>query len=132
MADLRAGYFLLGDSLNTTVTVIATLQNEIVDYDVLTLTYVLLVGIAAQAIGIWVFWWIQRRFRLGTKTMFNAIIVGILLLDGWGMIGIWTQSFGFHSVWEVWVYQGLWNRNFCFSPTRVPMIPGIGHHITFL
>lgn len=35
--------------------------------------------------------------------MFNAIAVGIILLDGWGMIGIWTQNFGFHNPWEVWV-----------------------------
>jgi len=42
------GYFLLGDSLNTTVTVIATLQNEIVEYNTLQLTYILvriLIGI---------------------------------------------------------------------------------------
>jgi MFS-type transporter involved in bile tolerance (Atg22 family) len=42
------GYFLLGDSLNTTVTVIATLQNTIVAYNTLELTYLLIVGIAAQ------------------------------------------------------------------------------------
>lgn len=35
--------------------------------------------------------------------MFNIIAFSIILLDGWGMIGIWTQSFGFHNVWEVWV-----------------------------
>ena len=35
--------------------------------------------------------------------MFNTIAFCIILLDGWGMIGIWTDSFGFHSVWEVWV-----------------------------
>jgi len=86
-----AGYFLLGDSLNTSVTVIGTLQNAIVSYNFLQLTYLLLVGIAAQAVGIYAFWWIQQRYRLGTKTMFNAIAVGIILLDGWGMIGIWTQ-----------------------------------------
>ena len=99
------GYFLLGDSLNTTVTVIATLQNTVVDYSTLTLTYLLLVGIAAQAAGIYSFWWIQKRFQLGTKTMFNAVIVGILILDGWGMIGIWTQRFGYHNAWEFWLYQ---------------------------
>lgn len=43
------GYFLLGDSLNTTVTVIATLQNTVVSYDTLTLTYLLMAGIGAQA-----------------------------------------------------------------------------------
>ncbi len=49
------GYFLLGDSLNTTVTVVGTLQNEIVAYNTLQLTYLLIVGIAAQALGIWAF-----------------------------------------------------------------------------
>ncbi|KAL9578992.1 MAG: hypothetical protein Q9212_005362 [Teloschistes hypoglaucus] len=107
------GYFLLGDSLNTTVTVIATLQNEIVAYDTLELTYLLLVGIAAQAVGIYSFWWIQQRFAYGTKTMFTAVMVGIILLDGWGMIGIWTQNFGFHHVWEVWLYQTFYGLFVC-------------------
>jgi hypothetical protein len=35
--------------------------------------------------------------------MFNTIAVAIILLDGWGMIGIWTDKFGFHNAWEVWV-----------------------------
>ena len=99
------GYFLLGDSLNTTVTVAATLQNTVVSYNTLTLTYLLIVGIAAQLAGIFGFWSIQKRFRLSTKVMFDAVMVGIVLLDGWGMIGIWTQKFGFHNEWEFWVYQ---------------------------
>lgn len=96
----QQGYFLLGDSLNTTVTVIGTLQNSIVAYNTLTLTYLLIVGIAAQAVGIFAFWHIQKRLGLSTKTMFNAVAIGIILLDGWGMIGIWTQKFGFHNEWE--------------------------------
>lgn len=39
---------MLGDSLNTTVTVIATLQNSIVAYNTLQLTYLLIVGIVSQ------------------------------------------------------------------------------------
>ncbi|KAL8796753.1 MAG: hypothetical protein Q9182_007296, partial [Xanthomendoza sp. 2 TL-2023] len=107
------GYFLLGDSLNTTVTVIATLQNTIVAYDTLTLTYLLLVGIAAQAAGIHTYWSIQQRFALGTKTMFTAVLIGILALDAWGMIGIWTPHFGFHHVWEVWAYQAFYGLCVC-------------------
>jgi MFS-type transporter involved in bile tolerance (Atg22 family) len=79
------GYFLLGDSLNTTVTVIGTLQNEIVAYNTLELTYLLIVGIAAQAVGIFTFWNIQKRFGLSTKFMFNIVAIGIIALDGWGM-----------------------------------------------
>lgn len=37
--------------------------------------------------------------------MFNAVAVGIIVLDGWGMLGIFTQAIGFHNKWEVWVYQ---------------------------
>lgn len=101
---MLTGYFLLGDSLNTTVTVIGTLQNSVVAYNTLQLTYLLIVGIAAQAVGIYAFWFIQQRFKLGTKTMFNAVAFSIILLDGWGMIGIWTNRFGFHHLWEIWVW----------------------------
>lgn len=83
------GYFLLGDSLNTTVTVVATLQNSVVSYNTLELTYLFLVGIAAQAAGIFIFWNVQRRYGLSTKTMFGAVAVGIVIMAGWGVIGIW-------------------------------------------
>lgn len=56
----QIGYFLLGDSLNTTVTVIATLQNSIVAYNTLQLTYLLIVGIAAQVSS---FLWIISSLR---------------------------------------------------------------------
>ncbi|EME77357.1 uncharacterized protein MYCFIDRAFT_191492 [Pseudocercospora fijiensis CIRAD86] len=111
------GYFLLGDSLNTTVTVIATLLNEIVAYNTLQLTYLLLVGIAAQA------------------TMFNAVAVAIILLDGWGMIGIWTDQFGFHNTWEVWVYQAFYGLFVCpwysYSQTMISEITPRGKEFLF-
>lgn len=45
--------------------------------------------------------------------MFNAIAIGIILLDGWGMIGIWTSRFGFHHEWEVWLYQAYYGLFVC-------------------
>ncbi|KAL9529753.1 Autophagy-related protein [Sphaerulina musiva] len=129
------GYFLLGDSLNTTVTVIATLQNEIVAYNTLQLTYLLIVGIAAQGVGILAFWFVQKRFQLSTKTMFNAVAVGIILLDGWGMIGIWTQRFGFHHKWEVWVYQVFYGLFVCpwysYSQTMISEVTPRGKEFLF-
>ncbi|KJY00878.1 autophagy protein Atg22 [Zymoseptoria brevis] len=129
------GYFLLGDSLNTTVTVIATLQYEIVNYNTLQLTYLLIVGIVAQAVGIFAFWNIQKRYNLSTKTMFNAVAVGIILLDGWGMIGIWTQSFGFHHKWEVWVYQTFYGLFVCpwysYSQTMISEVTPRGKEFLF-
>lgn len=129
------GYFLLGDSLNTTVTVIATLQNELVAYNTLQLTYLLIVGIAAQALGIFSFWRIQKRFALSTKTMFNAVAVGIIILDAWGMIGIWTSRFGFHHVWEVWLYQAFYGLFVCpwyaYSQTMISEVTPRGKEFLF-
>lgn len=107
------GYFLLGDSLNTTVTVISTLQNTLVSYNSLQSTYLLLVGIVFQAIGIWAFWTIQKRWELSTKTMFDAVAFFTVGLDVWGLIGIWTTKFGFHNVWELWVYQVYYSLFVC-------------------
>ncbi|PYI08205.1 autophagy protein [Aspergillus sclerotiicarbonarius CBS 121057] len=129
------GYFLLGDSLNTTVTVISTLQNSIVSYNTLQLTYLLLVGIAAQAIGIYAFWFAQQRYNLSTKTMFNLIAIAIILLDGWGMIGIWTQKFGFHHLWEVWIYQLFYGLFVCpwysYSQIMISEVTPRGHEFLF-
>lgn len=130
-----AGYFLLGDSLNTSVTVIATLQNQVVAYDTLKLTYLLIVGISAQAVGIGSFWLIQKKFNLSAKTMFNVIMVAILLLDGWGMIGNWTQKFGFHNEWEVWLYQAYYGLFVCpwysYSQIMISSVTPRGHEFLF-
>lgn len=45
--------------------------------------------------------------------MFNAVMLGIILLDAWGMIGIWTQKFGFHNEWEFWLYQVFYGLFVC-------------------
>ncbi|OAA73409.1 Major facilitator superfamily domain, general substrate transporter [Cordyceps fumosorosea ARSEF 2679] len=109
-----AGYFLLGDALNTTVTLVGTLQNEIVNYDSLQLTYLLIVNIAAQTVGIGSFWLIQKRYNLRPKTMFAAIMVGVILLDAWGMVGNWTTRFGgFQTVAEIWAYQVFYGLFVC-------------------
>ncbi|KAH8691758.1 autophagy-related protein 22-like protein [Phaeosphaeriaceae sp. PMI808] len=129
------GYFLLGDSLNTTVTVIGTLQNEIVAFNSLQLTYLLIVGIAAQAAGIGAFWRIQKHYKLSTKTMFMAIAVAIVILDAWGLVGIWTQTFGFHKRWEVWAYQAFYGLLVCpwysYSQTMISEVTPPGKEFLF-
>jgi hypothetical protein len=37
--------------------------------------------------------------------VFNIVAFSIIVLDIWGMVGIWTTKFGFHNKWEVWVYR---------------------------
>lgn len=129
------GYFLLGDSLNTTVTVIGTLQNQVISYNTLQLTYLLIVGIAAQAVGIGSFYWLQKRYEISPKIMFNVIMVGIILLDGWGMIGNWTQKFGFKNTWEIWVYQAFYGLFVCpwysYSQILISAVSPAGYEFLF-
>ncbi|KAL3437223.1 autophagy-related protein 22-like protein [Aspergillus tetrazonus] len=129
------GYFLLGDSLNTTVTVISTLQNNIVAYNTLQLTYLLIVGITAQALGIYAFWRIQTRFKLSPLTLFHIIVAAIIVLDIWGMIGIFTHRFGFHNTWEVWAYQAYYGLLVCpwysYSQIMISEVTPRGHEFLF-
>ncbi|GAW00214.1 MFS general substrate transporter [Lentinula edodes] len=87
------------------ITVVGTLQNSLVSYSTLQLTLLLIVGIVAQAIGIYTFWLVQKRFGISTKTMLTFNACWIIVLTIWGLIGVHTDKFGFKHVWEVWVYQ---------------------------
>ncbi|KAJ3510972.1 hypothetical protein NLJ89_g4370 [Agrocybe chaxingu] len=101
-------YFLMGDVLNTTVTVIATLQNSVVLYSTLDLTLLLIVGIVAQGFGIYLFWLVQKRYKISTKTMLSFNVFWIIILTIWGLIGVHTNKFGFKHVWEIWAYQAFY------------------------
>ncbi|KAI8980030.1 MFS general substrate transporter [Trametes punicea] len=106
-------YFLMGDVLNTTVTVIGTLQNSVVSYSTLQLTLLLIVGIVAQGAGIYIFWLVQKRFQISTKTMLCFNVFWILVLTVWGLIGVHTNKFGFKHVWEIWLYQAYYGLMVC-------------------
>ncbi|KAI0925614.1 hypothetical protein AcW1_008006 [Taiwanofungus camphoratus] len=75
-------YFLMGDVLNTTVTVIGTLQNSVVSYSTLQLTLLLIVGIVTQALGIYLFWVVQKHFQISTKAVYLSQLGIILLTNG--------------------------------------------------
>lgn len=94
-------YFLFSDALNTTVTVISTIQNQVVSFSTTKLNLLLIVGIAAQGAGIYAFWLVQKRFKLSTLFMFCWVVFFTIVLQVWGFIGIFTQRFGFHHEWEV-------------------------------
>ncbi|KAF8141086.1 autophagy-related protein 22-like protein [Mycena galopus ATCC 62051] len=106
-------YFLMGDVLNTTVTVIGTLQNSVVAYSTLQLTLLLIVGIVAQGLGIYVFWLVQKRFKISTKAMLSFNVFWIIILTIWGLIGVHTDKFGFKHVWEIWLYQAFYGLMVC-------------------
>lgn len=85
---------------------------------------------------------VQRRWSLSTKTMLNAVAVGIIALDVYGMLGVWTQAIGFHHRWEFWLYQVWYGLMVCpwysysqtmvrllRSPPPYPLTPSSPHFI---
>lgn len=89
--------------MNSTVTVISTVQNQLVSFSTTKLNILLIVGIAAQGIGIYAFWLIQKRFKLSTLTMFKAVVVFLIILQLWGFVGIFQDRFGFHREYEAYM-----------------------------
>lgn len=129
------GFFFLGDSLNTTVTVVQTLQNEVQHYNTILLAELLLVSFVGQCVGMFVFMRVQNRWRISTKTMLNAVAVFIIILDCWGMIGVWTQTIGFHHSWEFWLYQVWYGLLVCpwysYSQTMISEVTPRGKDFLF-
>ncbi|KAF8519559.1 MFS general substrate transporter [Gautieria morchelliformis] len=154
-------YFIMGDCLNTSVyvshkisasgvgrflslslpqlhnsTVIATLQNSVVSYSTLQLTLLLIVGIVTQALGIVLFWLVQKRFCISTKAMLSFNVFWILLLQVWGLIGInRSLNFGFKNVWEIWLYQALYGLLVCpwyaYSQTMISEVSPLSQMFLF-
>lgn len=98
-------YFLLADGLNTTGTLVTICQNAKFSFSFLTLTYLGLSQAIASTISVLGFWYIQRYWKISTKMMFGVTNVVTISISLWGMIGIWTDKFGFHNVWEFWAYN---------------------------
>ncbi|KAL8291856.1 hypothetical protein RQP46_002114 [Phenoliferia psychrophenolica] len=128
-------YFLFADVLNTTVTVISTLQYALVSYNTLQLTYLLIVGIFTQAVGIYAFWWVQKKYSLSTLTMFVWVVFWTMVLVGWGLVGAWTDKFGFKNVWEIWAYQAFYGLLVCpwysYSQTMISEVIPEGREFLF-
>ncbi|TFK28943.1 MFS general substrate transporter [Coprinopsis marcescibilis] len=98
-------YFLLADGLNTTGTLISICQNDKFQFSFLQNTYLGLAQAITSTASTLGFWYIQRYWRIPTKKMFVVTNVVTTLIPLWGMIGLWSNSFGFHSAWEFWAYN---------------------------
>ncbi|KAJ6561545.1 autophagy-related protein 22-like protein [Mycena vulgaris] len=98
-------FFLLADGLNTTGTLVSICQNDKFSFSFLQNTYLGLSQAITSTISTLGFWYIQKYWKIPTKKMFVVTNVVTIMIPLWGMIGIWTQKFGFHNKWEFWAYN---------------------------
>jgi MFS-type transporter involved in bile tolerance (Atg22 family) len=98
-------YFMFTDGMNTSGSLFGILQNEIIEFSFLTSTYVNLVQAFCSIAGCIGFYYVQRRFNLSIKFMFQVCNFFVLLIPIYGSIGAGTKKIGFNNVWEIWAYQ---------------------------
>ncbi|KAG5641511.1 hypothetical protein DXG03_004840 [Asterophora parasitica] len=98
-------FFLLADGLNTTGTLVSICQNDKFSFSFLQNTYLGLAQAITSTMSTLGFWYIQKYMKISTKKMFVVTNVVTIMIPLWGMIGIWTQKFGFHNAWEFWAYN---------------------------
>ncbi|KAF8530049.1 MFS general substrate transporter [Hysterangium stoloniferum] len=98
-------FFLLADGLNTTGTLVNICQNDKFQFSFLKNTYLGLAQALTSTLSTFGFWWIQKYWKINTKTMFVITNVATILIPLWGMIGIWTDKIGYHNAWEFWAYN---------------------------
>jgi MFS-type transporter involved in bile tolerance (Atg22 family) len=85
-------FFLLADGLNTTGFVIGIVQNEHIQFSVLESTYLGLSQAATSTLSCYVFWYIQRHFKIQTKWMFGVTNVITVFIPLWGMVSLSGSS----------------------------------------
>lgn len=121
--------------MNTSVTVVSTIQYRILNYSTLKITYLTMLFIGTQMLGITVFWLVQSHYRIATKTMLLFNVFWIILLTLWGLVGIWTDTFGFKNVWEIWVFQAYHGLLVCpwyaYSQTMISEVIPPGQEFFF-
>lgn len=101
-------YFLLADGINTTVTLVAIAQTQAVQFSAVQNTYLIMVQGASAMAGVFGAYYVQAYFGLRTKTLLQVCNVGCVLLAVWGMVGIWTDKFGYHNLWEFWAFSAVY------------------------
>ena len=99
-------FFLLADGIGTTITLVQIAQNQVVTFSATQNTYLIMLQGGSAIVGVYVAYWSQQYFKLQTKTLLQLTNFGCVLLPLWGMIGIWTNKFGFHNLWEFWLFNG--------------------------
>lgn len=87
-------FFLLADGLNTTGALVGIVQNAHMKFSFLQSTYLGIAQASTSIASCYGCWWVQRRFRVSTKRMFQATNCVTVLIPFWGMLGLWT-SVGF-------------------------------------
>lgn len=101
-------YFMLQETFGTYFNVLGILQNEVINYSPLQFNAMSLVADLAGGLGTLFMLWLQKKYRFSVKqgVFYGACMT--LIPNLWGGIGLFTNTIGFHHIWEFWL-ANIWN-----------------------
>ena len=98
-------FFLLADGINTTGTLVSIIQNNVVSFSFLQITYLGLANAATSTFSTFGFWYIQKYLGIKTKHMFMVTNACSVFIPFYGMLGLWTDKVGYHQVRDFWIWN---------------------------
>ncbi|KAF2226166.1 autophagy-related protein 22-like protein [Elsinoe ampelina] len=89
-----SSFFLLSDGLNTTSTLISILQNDTIHFSFLHLTYLGLSQALTSTVSTLAFDWVQRRFCVPPKRLFQVTNLFSVLIPAYGCLALSPSAVG--------------------------------------
>lgn len=87
-------YFMFSDAISTINQMTSIIQGEVVSFSAQLLTLYGLITAITSIMGCLLFLWIQKQFKVKTKTNLLIIIVTTAIVPIWGCFGISMDNFG--------------------------------------
>ncbi|KAH9965402.1 autophagy-related protein 22-like protein [Russula dissimulans] len=109
-------YFLLADGVNTMLSLIQICQNVHFRFSFKQNSFLGIIEGCSSVVGLVAYWYLRNYLKTDVKKMLIATSIVAVVLPLWGMIGIWTNKFGYHNTWEFWLYYtiyGLFEAPYC-------------------
>lgn len=79
-------------------TLVSIIQNNSVSFSFLQITYLGITQAVCSILSTFGFSYIQKYFKISTKSMFLCTNLFSVFIPLWGMVGLWTNRIGYHHI----------------------------------
>ncbi|KAI8639576.1 autophagy-related protein 22-like protein [Parasitella parasitica] len=104
-------YFIFSDAVSTIGQIQTIIQGELTAFSAQQNAIFGFITAVTSIIGCLFFLWLNRRFKIRTKTSLLMIVVLTGVVPVWGCFGIHFDNFGIKTNWELWVLN-VWSGLF--------------------
>jgi len=100
------GFFFFAEGVNTAGGYLGGLLGPIqTGFSLVQLTLLGLTNAFSSICGCLLFNFVQQKYGLSTKTMFQFSNIITILMYVYGIFGVFTKVIGYHNLWELYAFQ---------------------------